>query len=343
MDSEEERLRNLGFLGILKDSFKIIFSWKKIFTLITLCFILPLSVIFLVQVQVSDSLEEIMQWDPYDLDCGKDGERYHRLNDILRCDRLAYWLIKIAYLVFLLVLSLLSTSAVVYTVACNYTGKPITFKKIMSVVPKVWKRVAITFIWSFLIHLAYSLCMLGTFVMSVMLIGFSPVGLAIWIILLILFFVGFVYLSIIWQLASVVSVLEEENYGIKAMVKGKNLIEGKRRVTSFIFVLLVLFYYGIMIVYQMFVVYSWNLAFDLIVGIPCLILLTFLFLFGLVIQTVIYFVCKSYHCESIDRPALANHLEAYFQSDPQREATRDVQLEQVQIATKDARLDQVYV
>ncbi|KAI6699861.1 hypothetical protein NL676_014185 [Syzygium grande] len=265
------------------------------------------------------------------------------MDEYLSSERLEYWLIEIAYLVFLLVLSLFSTSAVVYTVACNYTGKPITFKKIISVVPKVWKRVAITFIWSFLIHLAYSLCMLGTFVMSVMLIGFSSVGLAIWIILLILFFIGFVYLSIIWQLASVVSVLEEENYGIKAMVKGKNLIEGKRRVTSFIFVLLVLFYYGIMIVYQMFVVYSWNLAFDLIVGIPCLILLTFLFLFGLVIQTVIYFVCKSYHCESIDRPALANHLEAYFQSDPQREATRDVQLEQVQIATKDARLDQVYV
>ncbi|XP_030462540.1 uncharacterized protein LOC115682451 [Syzygium oleosum] len=337
MDSDEEKLQYLGFLGIFKESFKIVVSWKKIFTQITLSFILPLSILFLVQIHVSEYLERRIRFVRYRL--------YHRgdEDEYLSSERLEYWLIKIAYLVFLLVLSLLSTSAVVYTVACNYTGKPITFKKIMSVVPKVWKRVTITFIWSFLIHLAYSLCFLGAIVMWAMLIGFSSVGIAIWYVLLILFFVGFVYLSIVWQLASVVSVLEEENYGIKAMVKSINLIEGKRRVTSFIFLLLVLFYYGILIVYQLFAVYSWNIGTMVGIGILCLVLLMFLFLFGLVIQTVIYFVCKSYHCESIDKPALANHLEAYFQSEPQRDATKDVQLEQVHVATKDAQLDQVYV
>lgn len=339
MDSDGEKLQHIGFLGIFKESFKIISSWKKIFTQITLLFILPLSIIFLVKVQVSDQMEQRIDWER--LDYGRCGD--NRLNDVLTYQRLVYWLINIAYLVLLLVLSLLSTSAVVYTVACNYTGKPITFKKIMSVVPKVWKRVSLTFIWSFLIHLTYGLCMLGTFVMGVVLIGFSPFGLAIWIILLIVFLVGFVYLNIVWQLASVVSVLEEENYGIKAMVKSINLIEGKRRVTSFIFLLLVLFYGGIMIVYQIFLPDGWNLAFQLVVGIPCLVLLTFLFLFSLVIQTVIYFVCKSYHGESIDRLALANHLEAYFQPEPQREATRDVQLEQGCVATTDGPLDQVYV
>lgn len=113
------------------------------------------------------------------------------MDEYLSSQRIEFWLIKIAYLVFLLVLSLLSTSAVTYTVACNYTGKPITFKNIMSMVPKLWKPLTITFIWSFLFHLAYSLCMLGTFFVGMMLIGFSPFGIAIWIILLILFFVGF--------------------------------------------------------------------------------------------------------------------------------------------------------
>ncbi|KAF8011854.1 LOW QUALITY PROTEIN: hypothetical protein BT93_I0093 [Corymbia citriodora subsp. variegata] len=342
MDGDEEKLRYLGFLGIFKESFKIISSWKKIFTQITLLFILPLSVIFLVQVQVSDYMEARFDWERHDLDrCRDDASYYLRLDDILTYPSLAYWLIRIAYLVLLLVLSLLSTSAVVYTVACNYTGKPATFKKIMSVVPKVWKRVSITFIWSFLINLAYGLCTLGTFIMWGMLIGFSPFG--HWDLPLIVFFAGFVYLSIIWQLASVVSVLEEENYGVKAMVKSIILVEGKRRVTSFIFLLLVLIYWGIIMVYRMFLWDGWYLLREMVIGIPCLVLLTFLFLFGLVIQTVIYFVCKSYHCESIDKPALANHLEAYFQPEPQREATRDVQLEQVHDATNDARLDQVYV
>ncbi|KAF8011853.1 hypothetical protein BT93_I0092 [Corymbia citriodora subsp. variegata] len=344
MDSDEEKLRYLGFLGIFKESFKIISSCKKIFTQITLLFILPLSIIFLVQVQVSDQLEARIDWERRHFNHSRyDARYYHHTDDILTYQRLVYWLVRIAYLVLLLVLSLLSTSAAVYTVACNYTGKPITLKKIMSVVPKVWKRVSLTFIWSFLIHLAYSLCLVGTFFMCAMLIGYSSVGLAIWIILMIVFFIGFVYLSIVWQLATVVSVLEEENYGIKAMVKSINLIEGKLRVTSFVFLLLALFYWGIMIVYQVFLWYHWNLLLELVVGIPCVVLLTFLFLCGLVIQTVIYFVCKSYHCESIDKPALANHLEAYFQPEPQREATRDVQLGQVHVATNDARLDQVYV
>ncbi|XP_048128170.1 uncharacterized protein LOC125312779 [Rhodamnia argentea] len=337
MDSEEEKLRYLGFLGIFKESFKIIFSWKKIFTQLTLAFILPLAVIFLIQIPVSENLEARMRFVRYRLYHYRDNER---ADEFLSSERIEYWLIKIAYLVFLLALSLLATSAVVYTVACNYTGKPITFKKVMSVVPKVWKRVAVTFVWSFLFHLAFSLCVLGTFVMWAILIGSSPFGLAIGVIILILFFVGFVYLSIVCQLASVVSVLEEENYGIKAMVKSKSLIEGKRRVTGFIFLLLILLNNGIVIVYRMFV---WAFLFMLIVGAPCLFVLTFLFLFGLVIQTIIYFVCKSYHCESIDKPALANHLEAYFQPEPQKQDANDVQLEQVHVPTKDARLGQVYV
>ncbi|KAI6699860.1 hypothetical protein NL676_014184 [Syzygium grande] len=314
MDSDEEKLQYLGFLGIFKESFKIVVSWKKIFTQITLSFILPLSILFLVQIHVSEYLERRIRFVRYRL--------YHRgdEDEYLSSERLEYWLIKIAYLVFLLVLSLLSTSAVVYTVACNYTGKPITFKKIMSVVPKVWKRVTITFIWSFLIHLAYSLCFLGAIVMWAMLIGFSSVGIAIWYVLLILFFVGFVYLSIVWQLASVVSVLEEESYGIKAMVKSINLIEGKATSHE-----LHLPAAGLVLL--------WDID---SVPVVCGVFMEHR-------NHVIYFVCKSYHCESIDKPALAHRLEAYFQSEPQRDATKDVQLEQVHVAAKDAQLDQVYV
>lgn len=188
MDSDEEKLGYLWFLGICEESFKIIVSWKKIFTQITLAFILPLSIIFFVQFQVSENPKARIQFEKYRLHHRGDNER---MDEYLSSQRIEFWLIKIAYLVFLLVLSLLSTSAVTYTVACNYTGKSITFKNIMSMVPKLWKPLTITFIWSFLFHLAYSLCMLGTFFVGMMLIGFSSFGIAIWIILLILFFVGF--------------------------------------------------------------------------------------------------------------------------------------------------------
>lgn len=40
-------------------------------------------------------------------------------------------------------------------------------------------------------------------------------------------------------------------------------------------------------------------------------IMSVLSLFGLVIQTIIYFICKSYHHENIDKSALADHLEMY--------------------------------
>lgn len=48
------------------------------------------------------------------------------------------------------------------------------------------------------------------------------------------------------------------------------------------------------------------------VGILCFLLLVKVILFGLVIQTVFYFVCKSYHHENIDKSSLSDHLEYYF-------------------------------
>ena len=43
-------------------------------------------------------------------------------------------------------------------------------------------------------------------------------------------------------------------------------------------------------------------------GVLCLLLHIILFLFGPVVQTLLYFVCKSYHHENIDKSALSDHL-----------------------------------
>ncbi|KAK7828719.1 hypothetical protein CFP56_029993 [Quercus suber] len=56
MDREQEDLQFLGFFGVFKESFKIIFSWRRIFSQITLALILPLSFIFLAHIQISQLL-----------------------------------------------------------------------------------------------------------------------------------------------------------------------------------------------------------------------------------------------------------------------------------------------
>ncbi|MBO8589896.1 hypothetical protein INN88_14980, partial [Staphylococcus aureus] len=80
----------------------------------------------------------------------------NRLLHRIASEWLSFLLFKAAYLLLVLLFALLSTSAVVYTIASIYTGKDLTFSKILAVVPKVWKRLVITFFWTFVILLCYN-------------------------------------------------------------------------------------------------------------------------------------------------------------------------------------------
>ncbi|PON32436.1 polyadenylate-binding protein 1-B-binding protein [Parasponia andersonii] len=333
MDREQHELQFLGFCGILKESYKIVLQWRKIFSQITLALILPLSFVFLAHFQISQVLffrilnkeDKLRYTDIHTRD-------YSRLKHSISSQWAAFWLFKAAYFTLSLVLLLLSTAAVVYTIAAAYAAKPISFKKVMSVVPRVWKRLMVTFIWSFAIVLVYNVLAIGLMVLWIVLLGFSPVGIVFVIVCLIAYLVGFVYIGIIWHLASVVSVLEEI-YGIKALKKSRNLIKGKTGVAVGCFVVFGVAFAGIELLFENFVVFGWagGLAVRIGVGILCFLLLFKVILFGLVVQTVIYFVCKSYHHENIDKPSLSEHLEGYFGHYVQLKSSRDVQLEEVHV------------
>ena len=314
MDREQEDMRFLGFFGILKESMKIIFTWKRIFGQITLALILPLSFIFLAHFQISQLLFIKILNDQNNLEYTPEGSpTYSKLSDIISSEQAAFWLFKAFYFTFLLILSLLSTSAVVYTVASIYTAKDITFKKVMSVVPRVWKRLMVTFLWSFAIVLLYNFVSVTLLYFWARYYGLYKIGIAIFIALVILYVIGFVYISVVWHLASVISVLEDM-YGIKAMIKSRGLIKGKMVAAVALFLKMTTFFVGVEFLFEDLVVLNMgrrNMGISIPIGILCLFLVCTVFLFGLVLQTVIYFVCKSYHHENIDKSALADHLEVY--------------------------------
>jgi hypothetical protein len=334
MDREQEELQFLGFFGIFKESFKIILTWRKIFSQITLALILPLSFIFLAHMQISQMIFFNILDSEDALDFTQSGTPKHdKLSDNISAEWTAFWLFKFAYFTFLLIFSLLSTSAVVYTIACIYTVKPITFKKIMSVVPKVWKRLMVTFIWSFLVVVLYNIIAAVVFltlwtqvVFHVNAVGFR---IAVLVALIIIYSVGMLYITIVWHLASVVSVLEDF-YGIKAMIKSKNLIKGQMGVTVAVFIVVGVCFVGIQLLYEIFVVLHKPLGVRIGVGIVCFFLLCFFLLFDLVIQTVLYFVCKSYHHENINKSSLSDHLEVYL-GEYVALKSKDVQMEQLQV------------
>nr|CAD1838865.1 unnamed protein product [Ananas comosus var. bracteatus] len=148
------------------------------------------------------------------------------------------------------------------------------------------------------------------------------------LVLALAYLAGLVYLSVVWHLASVVSVLEDAK-GFDAMRKSRALIRGKLRTAAAIFVKLNLCFVGVEVAFRELVVKGrvgglgarFALA-ALMLGLLCAVVL-----FALVVQTVVYFVCKSHHHESIDRGDLADHLEVYLGEYVPLKA-KDVQMEQ---------------
>ncbi|XP_059629934.1 uncharacterized protein LOC132272873 [Cornus florida] len=338
MDREQEEMQFLGPFGIYTEAYKIIISWRKIFTKITLALILPLSFIFLAHIKVSELLTSRIIHNEVELiDAQAGTQRYNKLSDLISSEQTTYWLFQLAYTISLFIFSLLSTSAVVYTIACIYTAREVTFKKVMSVVPKVWKRLMLTFLSTFLAFFAFTLVFLIILIIWTFLwaytIGIRHINTLVVIsyIIMIIYGVGFLYMTVVWHLANAVSVLEE-SYGFKAMVKSKNLIKGKMWVVIVVLLMLNISSFAIYKVFEKFVVHggSLSLVYKVGFGILCLSLQSMLSLFGLIIQTIIYFVCKSYHHENIDKTILSDHLDVYLGDYVPLKET-DVQLGQFQV------------
>lgn len=333
MDREQEELQFLGFIGVLKEPCNIVSSCRKIFAQITLFFILPLAFIYLAHIQITKVLFTQIMHNEYVLVRTPEGtQSYHKIDDLLTSEWTAFALFKIGYLIFFIILSLLSTSAVVYTIACVYTAKEVSLKKVLSVVPKVWKRLMVTFLWNFIIVFAYNLVSLLILILLAITVGrVKIVGIIFLIVFSIIYLTGFLYITIIWHLANVVSVLEESK-GLSAMKKSRALIRGKMGISSAVFLLIGLCFFGIEQMFKHLVVFGdeEGVGDRIGFGVVCLILLPICMLLGLVLQTIVYFICKSYHHENIDKSSLADHLGGYLgEYVPLK--TKDVQLEQFEV------------
>ncbi|KAI3886431.1 hypothetical protein MKX03_036718 [Papaver bracteatum] len=242
---------------------------------------------------------------------------------------------EVMYHIFLLVLSLLSTSAVAYTTACAYTTKETSFKKVTSVVPAIWKRLLITFLWAFLIMILYNFFAILYAILVVVLVDEAlghSYGTGFHILFhinIVIYASGLAYIGVIWHLASVVSVLEE-SYGYKAILKSKALIKGKTSIALVVFIELQISLMVVLSTFEILVTHRRIGGMGKVsLGIFCFLLLSFFIHFALVIQTVVYFVCKAYHHENIDKSCLAEHLEAYNHV-PLTE-DRDIQLEEYEV------------
>ncbi|KAL8459399.1 hypothetical protein ACS0TY_036768 [Phlomoides rotata] len=320
MDMDQEDMQFLGLLGIYKESYKLISACRKIFSQIALSLILPITLIFLAHEQIS----EIIYWKIYHRNLILDDTPVlTHLSHLVSTDRALFALFNAAYFTPVIAFSLLTNAAVIYTIARFHTSRQTTsFKDVVRVVPRVWKRLIVTFLCAFLAFCSYIAILAAFLNVWSRTIADSTAGDVALVIVFIVYAFGFVYLTIVWQLGSVVSVLEDL-YGIKAMMKSVGLIRGKRGIAIALFFEL------------NFVFNVWNLF--SVVGVDfnflgfggfMLVLSVKTTLFGLVMQTVFYFVCKSYHHENIDKSDLWDRLEGYLGDYYVPLKAKDVQMEE---------------
>lgn len=279
MEKQQQELQFLGFFGIFKESLRIIFSKPKLFSQITLTLILPVSII---------------------------DQTYHYFSHSISSKHFAYSILfEIIYYFVILIPSILSTSAIVCVITFLYTGKDVAFRKIRGMLPKIWKRVMITFALSFAMGVSYGK-LFGTagawmirplFPEQVNPREIVTTKSIIGTIIVFLYMASYVYIRIIGNLATVVSVIEDLS-GIKAMIKSTKLIKAKIGVAVLLWLVFTYCFaeidgrlYGIFLGADR----SLNWRNGVGVGIPCFIFLaSMVSLVGLVVNTVIYFSCKSH-------------------------------------------------
>ncbi|KAI3853420.1 hypothetical protein MKX03_017736 [Papaver bracteatum] len=235
--NREPANKSMGFFAIYKEAYKLTASNKKIFSLIALTILLPLAFCFLSEIRI---LTYSNGW-------------------------IAYGLIisQILFLILLFLFSLWSTSSVMYTIACFYTSRDITYKKVDGVLRKLWGRLSATFFWcSFTVAIYTSLTLEGISLIFISCLSIPA-------------FAGLIYAMVVWNIATVVTVLEKDHDGRKALAK--------------------IYVNRISSVGKVFV------------GIGCHLLLAVWIHFLLFVHTVVYFVCKSVHDEDIS--TISTHLE----------------------------------
>ncbi|KAG8365703.1 hypothetical protein BUALT_Bualt18G0134200 [Buddleja alternifolia] len=305
MDLAAEELQFLSIPDILKESISIPKQSPKTFYLLTLTLIFPLSFAILAHSLFTHPILSHLQSDPSSSSSSSD-----------------YWskllIFQFFYLIFLFAFSLLSTAAVVFTVASLYTSKPVSFSPTIAAIPSVFKRLFITFLWVSLTMVVYNILLLAFLLLLIVAVDTQNIFLFMFaLIVLFLLFLGVhVYISALWHLSSVISVLEPI-YGLAAMKKSYELLKGKIGV-GFVLVFGYLAICGLInVIFGSIVVHGgddddYGVLTRIMVGGFLVGLLVIVNLVGLLVQSVFYYVCKSYHHQGIDKNALHDHLGGYL-------------------------------
>nr|XP_019070330.2 uncharacterized protein LOC109120740 [Solanum lycopersicum] len=278
-----------GFVRILKESIQLIPKNGKIMGFITIFYLLFTSIFFLFFKFTSDSLlRDIFIKESFIPISSINGSSLSNLLSSINKNLKLVLAIDFSLIFSYLFISIFSTNTIILISSISYYNKTLNFKDLGIKILKSCKRLIFTMFYTTIIVIGYfffCFSMATPFLATSNLYDFSMV-----IIFAIIAYIIYLYLSIVWVMALVVSIVEEGNYGVMALGKARKIIKGnemKGFILNVVFNLLALvIFWGTQIIIKKWSVNKKNSMLILVNG-SCL-----LKVFELVNYTVLYFHCK---------------------------------------------------
>ncbi|GLJ18402.1 hypothetical protein SUGI_0325990 [Cryptomeria japonica] len=220
---------------------------------------------------------------------------YHKLSETL----ISFWFCFPVVITF----SLLARAAVAHTVASIYAGgnRP-SWKKLIQAIPRLWKGLVVTYIWAGVLVIgthAVILVSVCAFLRLVCILGLgSKWEFGVVLGGGIVYSIVFAHVMIVCNLATIVCVMEECNYGIHAVFKALFLIGGKTRIALVMAVVVNLSWAFVerLFVYGVMPGGGGNMRWEA----PLLVLMySMVAVMDTVMNSVFYYTCKSSRLEDV--------------------------------------------
>ncbi|KAL6534743.1 hypothetical protein OROGR_013418 [Orobanche gracilis] len=207
--------------------------------------------------------------------------------------------VEIAFCLVFFIISFFSSISTILVSAMSYKSKNSSLKELLSIVCRKWTRPLITTFYVSTLVAGYFFIVSMPVTPLLMYRNYItlPVAISIGVIAL----VFYLYLSVSWALAVVVSVVEDSFYGIEALGKAEALVKGKRlqgfliNLCSNLFVLIVFRCYKSLLGGD-----KGLFEYRMSSGLFVFNFLALVKIFVAVAYTILYFECKELHGEEIE-------------------------------------------
>ncbi|KAJ7979529.1 Polyadenylate-binding protein 1-B-binding protein [Quillaja saponaria] len=232
----------MEFVGILRESQQIFIKHKKLMAFITLFSLLLHSILLLCNFfSVKPFLNDFIMKETLLL-ANPSGSDYASLLVALGLDIKIFTGVQWLFILATYIASLLSSTMTIIASANTYGGLNLTLKDLLSRAVNLWRRPLVTWFYMTLFEIGY--LFLAILIFLPLRLSFSPHSHSsiLAALSLILVSVFYMYLAVVWNLALVVSVLEEK-YGFEAIGKAGQLVKGMKLNGMFSLMAFTIFYH----------------------------------------------------------------------------------------------------